>query len=126
MQKKIVVTGVVFILLGIILGAMAAHALEKIISAELINTFEKGVKYQFYIGLGLLIIGLNTDKINFNLKPFFLLSLIGVVLFSGSIYLYALHENIPALRPAAFVVPFGGVAMIAAWLVLLIQFVKKK
>ena len=112
MSKKIVLTGGIFILLGIILGAMAAHALEDVISANLIETFEKGVKYQFYVGLGILVVGFNADRVPFNLKWFYLFNLLGVIIFSGCVYLYALHEIIPSLIPLAMFVPFGGLSMI--------------
>ncbi len=126
MSKKIVLTGSIFITLSIILGAMAAHALEKVISTELIATFEKGVKYEFYIGLGLLAIGLNTDKIKFNLNPFYLLNTIGVILFSGCIYLYALHEIIPSLKSVVHIVPIGGMCMIIGWIIFLFLLIKQK
>lgn len=125
MSKKIILTGAIFIMLAIVLGAMAAHGLEKVVSENLIVTFEKGVKYQMYSGLGLLIIGLNTAKLNISTTFFYYLNLIGVILFSGSIYLYALHEITPVLKPFAMVVPFGGVAMISAWIVLSIQIIRK-
>lgn len=121
MQKKITLTGSIFIVISIILGAMAAHGLEKHISPNLIQTFEKGVKYQMYIGLGLLIIGLNANQFKFNLNPFYYLNLIGILLFSGCIYCYSLHELIPALKPMAMVVPIGGVAMILAWILLIFK-----
>lgn len=105
---------------------MAAHAMEKVISADLIETFEKGVKYQFYVGLGLLTVGLNTKQIPFNLKAFYLFNLFGVLLFSGCIYLYSIHEIIPGLRPAAMIVPFGGVSMIIGWSIFLVQMIRKK
>ena len=126
MSRKIVLTGSMLILLGIILGAMAAHALEKVISADLIATFEKGVKYQFYIGIGLLTVGLNAKQIPFKLNLFYLLNLIGVILFSGCIYLYALHEIIPVFKPAAMIVPFGGMSMIATWTVFVVQLIRKR
>lgn len=126
MSKKIVLTGAIFITLAIIFGAMAAHALEKWIGPDLITTFEKGVKYQFYVGLGLLAFGLNADKINFSLKLFYLLNLIGVILFSGGIYTYVFHELAPALKPAVHIVPFGGSCMIIGWIVIIIQLIRHK
>ena len=126
MDRKLVITGSLLVMLSIILGAMAAHGLKNILSAELIETFEKGVRYQFYSGLGLLIIGLNTDKLDFNSRPFFLLTLFGVILFSGCLYIYVFHDFLPALRNAAIIVPFGGVSMIAGWAVLLFQLIRNK
>lgn len=126
MEKKIVLTGGIFILLGIILGAMAAHAMEKIIQPDLIETFEKGVKYQFYVGLGLLTIGLNSKQIPFKLNGFYLFNLFGVILFSGSIYLYSIHEIVPQFKTAALIVPFGGVSMIIGWTIFVTQIIRHK
>ncbi len=126
MSKRIVLTGAVFVVLAIILGAMAAHKLEELIQPKLLDTFEKGVKYQMYIGLGLLAIGTNAEKFNFKLTSFFALNVIGVFLFSGMIYCYSLHELIPSMRPLAIVIPFGGVAMIVGWVIFIIQLLKKR
>ncbi len=126
MSKTIVLTGGFFILFGIILGAMAAHAMEKAISAELIETFEKGVKYQFYIGLGLLTVGLNAKQIPFSLKGFYLFNLFGVLLFSGCIYLYSIHEIVPNFKSVVLIVPFGGVSMIIGWAIFVIKIFRSK
>ncbi len=126
MSFKLTITGALFILLAIVLGAMAAHALEQKISANLIETFEKGVKYQMYVGLGLLIVGLNADRFPFRLTAFYYFNVFGVLLFSGAIYAYSLYELIPALRPAAMVVPFGGTAMIIGWILLIIKLIGTK
>ena len=126
MAKKLVLTGSLLILLSIILGAMAAHSLEKVISSALIETFEKGVKYQIYTGFGLLIVGLGASQFNFRLSTFYWFNLIGVLLFSGCIYLYTFHELMPALKPAVYIVPLGGSSMIIAWLILVIQIIRQK
>lgn len=126
MSKKITITGAIFICLAIILGAMAAHGLENVVSEKLIVTFEKGVKYQMYTGIGLLIIGLNAAKFSFKLNTFFVLNLIGVLLFSGSIYVYTFHEQIEGFRTAALIVPIGGVSMILAWTVIIVQLIRQK
>ncbi|WP_027419958.1 DUF423 domain-containing protein [Crocinitomix catalasitica] len=124
MNKQITITGTILILLSIILGAMAAHSLEKTVSAELIATFEKGVKYQMYIGLGLLVVGLNATHLKFKLNGFFWFNLIGILLFSGGIYTYTFHEMTPGLTNFVHIVPFGGTAMIIGWVLLLIKLIK--
>lgn len=126
MSKPIVLAGATLILISIILGAMAAHAMEKVISTEVMETFETGVKYQFYTGIALLTVGLNLSRITFNIKPFVILNLLGVLLFSGGIYLYSFHEIVAPLRSFVRVVPFGGTAFIAAWLVFIIQLIRQK
>lgn len=78
------------------------------------------------MGIGLLTIGLNSDKIKFNLSPFYFMSVAGVLLFSGFLYLYSLHEIVPSLKKIVLFVPFGGVAMIAAWITITVQFIRQK
>ena len=126
MSKKLVLTSAVLICIAIILGAMAAHGLKDKISPALIESFQKGVTYQFYAGFSLLILGLAADKFSFSLNLFFWLMLIGVILFSGCIYLYCFHAQIPALHSFVIVVPFGGVSMIVAWVVFIFQLLKTK
>jgi len=125
MSKKLVLSGAIFICIAIILGAMAAHGLKKILSVELIERFQKGVTYQFYAGFALLILGLASDKFTFSLNWFFRLTLIGVLLFSGCIYLYCFHGQIPALKPFVMIVPFGGASMIIAWIIFIVQLIKQ-
>lgn len=124
MSKPIVIIGSITICTAIILGAMAAHGLESILSDDLIETFEKGVRYQFYAGFSLLILGLAKEKFLFSLRWFTWLTIAGVKLFSGCIYLYSFHELVPALKPLVYLVPFGGTCMILAWLVFIIQLLK--
>ncbi len=126
MSKKLVFTGSLFILIGIVLGAMAAHAMEKAISSELIETFEKGVKYQFYVGLGLLTVGLNAKQIPFSLRSFYLFNLFGVILFSGCIYLYSIHEIVPNFKSVVLIVPFGGMSMIIGWTIFVVKVFRSK
>ena len=126
MQKNIVITAAIFICVSIILGALAAHSLEKLLSQDLIETFEKGVKYLIYSGFGLLIIGLNKDRLKVNLKWFYILLLIGTILFSGNIFLYVFHETIPSLKNFVHLVPIGGLLMILAWAVLILKLIRLK
>ncbi len=124
MSKPILIIAAFTICTAIILGAMAAHGLESILSAELIESFEKGVRYQFYAGFSLLILGAVKDKFHFSLRWFTRLTIAGVVLFSGFIYLYCFHEQIPALKPLVYLVPVGGLLMILAWVVFIIQIMR--
>ncbi len=119
-------TAAIFICVSIILGALAAHSLEKLLSQDLIETFEKGVKYLIYSGFGLLIIGLNKDRLKVNLKWFYILLLVGTILFSGNIFLYVFHETIPSLKNFVHLVPIGGLLMILAWAVLILKLIRLK
>lgn len=124
MSKNLMITASVILLTAIILGAVAAHALEKILSTELIETFEKGVRYQFYGGFALLIVGAVAEKFNFSLRWFTILTLLGILLFSVCIYGYCFHTQVPSLKPLVYIVPVGEFSMISAWLVLIIQLIR--
>lgn len=126
MDKQIVTTAVIFIGVGILLGAFTAHSLENVLSNEMIGIFEKGVKYQMITGLGLLAVGLSADKIPFDLKWFYWLSLLGVIVFSGGLYVLAFHELSPALRYFGAIIPIGGSMMIVAWLIFLFRLIRMK
>jgi uncharacterized membrane protein YgdD (TMEM256/DUF423 family) len=127
MDKKISTTGAVFGMLAIILGAFGAHALKKVLSLEELSTFETGVKYQMYHALFLLFIGLSSlsEKAK---KTIYFLVVIGVIFFSGSIYLLATNGHfIPFdFKAIGFVTPIGGLLLIVAWGILLINLLKKK
>lgn len=114
MKKNIVLTGVILVAVAIILGAFGAHGLKELISAEKLATFEVGVRYEVYIGIVLLILGFNTHKISFSLKWVSNLLLLGVTLFSGSIYILSLQELTDvSLKFLGPITPLGGSLMIA-------------
>lgn len=115
-------------MLAIILGAFGAHALKKVLSIEELTTFETGVKYQMYHALFLLFIGLATELSQKTKKTIYYLVVIGVIFFSGSIYLLATNGHfIPFdFKAIGFVTPIGGLLLISAWGVLLVNFLKKK
>lgn len=126
MNKCFVTAAAFSIAIAISLGALSAHALEKVLSPESLDSFKTAVTYQFYASFGMLMIALNQDKFQFSLKAFFRLLTIGMILFSGSIYLLSTKElhglSIPFLGP---ITPIGGLLMIIAWLVLAIQLIKR-
>lgn len=125
MNKRIVLTSAWLLLTAIILGAFGAHGLKTLVSAEKIQTFEVGVRYQFFIALTLLVIGLNADRVPFALTWTFRLMLAGVLVFSGSIYLLALSEVLSL--PTTFIgplTPLGGAAMIAGCMVFIVRLIR--
>lgn len=127
MNKRIVLTGIILIVVAIILGAFGAHGLRELVSAEKLATFEVGVRYEMYIGIILLIVGLNADKFQFSLKLITNLVLIGAILFSASIYLLSIQEltiiNLKFLGP---ITPLGGSLMIAGLVLFIVQILKKQ
>lgn len=126
MGKKIIVTGAIFGMIAIILGAFGAHALKKVLSLEQLATFETGVKYQMYHALFLLFVGLSrlSEKTK---KTIYFLVLFGVIFFSGSIYCLATNSLTTFdFKVIGFITPIGGLLLILAWMVLLLNFSMKK
>ncbi len=127
MNRKLLVTGLICVIIAIILGAFGAHALKKMVSEEALKTFEVGVRYQFYASFGMLIFGLNAEKLTINWNVFYVLILLGVLFFSGSIYLLSLNGFIPISKKILGpITPLGGLLQISAWVYLLISVVRKR
>lgn len=125
MNKSILITAAILGVTSVILGAFAAHGLKKLITPEAIASFETGVKYQMYHALFLLFVGTSAHIGHGYKNAIFYLVLVGVILFSGSIYLLA--TNVLSsfdFKKIAFITPVGGLLLIVSWVVLLVNFVK--
>ncbi len=106
-------TAGILLALAMVLGAFGAHALKAELSPERLQVYETAVMYHFFNALGLLGIGLTLRFVNSPaVRWAAVLVLIGIVLFSCS--LYALTFGAP--RPIGIVTPFGGLALIAGWI----------
>jgi uncharacterized membrane protein YgdD (TMEM256/DUF423 family) len=127
MNKTILITAAIFGILSIILGAFAAHGLKKVITPEAITSFETGVKYQMYHAFLLLFIGSSGYVLDSYKKIIFYLVLLGIILFSGSIYGLATNALTGLdFKKIAFITPIDGLLLITAWVILLINFLKVK
>ena len=127
MIRTIFITGSLLGLLAIILGAFAAHGLKPLLSPDSMVSFETGVKYQMYSAFFLLVLGLLPMLTEKAKKVCFLLTVAGVVFFSGSIYLLATNGlSSFDFKIIAPVTPLGGSLLIAAWAVLIVNFFKLK
>lgn len=126
MERKIISTAAILGMIAIILGAFGAHALKKVLTVEELSTFETGVKYQMYHALFLLFVGLSSLTAETK-KRITALIVLGVALFSGSIYILA-TKNISGIDIKAFgiVTPIGGLLLIVGWFWLFLTFIKKK
>jgi uncharacterized membrane protein YgdD (TMEM256/DUF423 family) len=94
-------------------GAFGAHALKAQLSPDRLQVYETAVRYHFFNALGLIGIGLTLRFVDAPaVRWAAVLVLIGVILFSGS--LYALTFGAP--RPFGVVTPFGGLALITGWI----------
>ena len=127
MNKKLLITGSVLGIISIVLGAFASHGLEKLITEDAIETFQVGVRYQMYHALLLLFVG-NSSKILTKSKQWiFVLTTIGVILFSGSIYGLSTNELSGFdFKTLGFITPLGGLFLISSWLIMLLGFLNLK
>ena len=118
MHKWLMISGTIFLMFSVILGAFAAHGLKSRISEYSLGVFQTGVHYQAIHGIALILCGIFAFQLNnqFNQTPFWInLSAIlfsfGILLFSGSLYALALTSQ-KWLGP---ITPIGGLFFIAGW-----------
>lgn len=122
MSRSILLTAATFLVLAVALGAFGAHGLKAKLSAELMQVYKTGVEYHFYHALGLLLIGVLASTMPSGLLQWSALLLgLGIVLFSGSLYLMA----VTGIRWLGAITPFGGVSFIAGWVLLFIAVWKR-
>jgi uncharacterized membrane protein YgdD (TMEM256/DUF423 family) len=116
-NKNIVVTAALLAALTIMIGAFGAHGLKELISEKSLVSFETGVRYQMYHVIVMLLLGLSTGVLPKTQKWVFCFFIIGILFFSGSIYLLALNEFLPFdAKFIAFTTPIGGFLLIIGWL----------
>ena len=119
MNRTIFLTGIVFGVLAVILGAFGAHGLEKLVDSEALQTFETGVKYQIYHALFLLILGSSTRLSEQRKKLIYYCIVAGILLFSFSIYFLATNDLTAFdFKTIGFITPIGGLLLISGWLLL--------
>ncbi|MEM9679261.1 MAG: DUF423 domain-containing protein [Bacteroidota bacterium] len=127
MNKKLLITGTILGILGIILGAYSAHGLDKLVDSDAVKSFETGVRYQMYHAFLLLISG-GTSFVSAKMKKAILyIVIIGLIFFSGSIYGLATNElSSFDFETIAMITPIGGLLLIVAWIVMLIGIMRNK
>jgi uncharacterized membrane protein YgdD (TMEM256/DUF423 family) len=122
MSKTIIMYAAIFLALAVAIGAFGAHVLESYLTDELKQTYNTGVDYHFYHALGLLLVGVlsfqNPSKL-LNWSALFLG--IGIVVFSGSLYILA----VTGTKWIGALTPIGGVSFIAGWILLFVAIWKK-
>ena len=109
--------------LSVAIGAFAAHQLKDIVSADVLQIFETAVKYQFYHVFALMAVGILYKEYGGKwLQWSGYLFILGIILFSGSLYILCVAKHFhPADKSwIGAITPLGGVAFIAAWVLLAI------
>jgi len=124
MERFFFVMGAFLAGLGVAAGAFGAHGLEKIVSPERIDVWEKAVRYQMYHSLGLMLIAWAAttwwnQSSTLRIAGWFFI--LGIILFSGSLYFLVFNGEL-AINGISLglLTPLGGVFFVLGWLGLVI------
>jgi uncharacterized membrane protein YgdD (TMEM256/DUF423 family) len=104
---------------AVAIGAFGAHGLREKLSSEMLEVYKTGVLYQFIHTIVLLILSL-TNFIKSKIPSIFFL--LGIVLFSFSLYIYSTTGN----QFFAMITPAGGVCFLIGWFWLIVEVIKRK
>lgn len=128
-MSKIAIASII-LALAVVAGAFGAHLLREKLTPDHLRSWQTAVDYQFYHGLGLLLVALIPDSFVKNHQLFRLVSvflLAGIIMFSGSIYFLSTTEitgmEAKWLGP---ITPIGGLFFIVGWLLLAFSVGKKE
>lgn len=116
MHKPFFIIGSIAMALAVALGAFGAHGLKEMLTDEMLDIFETGVRYHFYHALGLLLISFAFQFMSGSslLQWSGWLMLGGILIFSGSLYIL----SISGIRWLGAITPIGGVCFIISWILL--------
>jgi uncharacterized membrane protein YgdD (TMEM256/DUF423 family) len=116
MAKLFILMGSIVMALSVAIGAFGAHGLEPRLSERMMKNYQTGVQYHMIHGIGLIIVGLVALKLTSSsiLNGAGWSFLIGIILFSGSLYAMALTGE----TKLGAITPIGGLAFIVGWVLL--------
>jgi uncharacterized membrane protein YgdD (TMEM256/DUF423 family) len=108
-------SGAIAAFIAVAFGAFGAHSLRTKLSADMLNIFEVGVRYQMYHALGLIAVAWATTRWpEANLNAAGWAFIVGIIIFSGSLYLL----SITGVRWFGAITPIGGLAFLLGWAIL--------
>jgi uncharacterized membrane protein YgdD (TMEM256/DUF423 family) len=121
-MKTFLSISAIFGFLAVALGAFGAHALREKLSPQMLDVFKTGVQYHFYhtfaiLAVALLLKWLPESNLLTYAGYFFI---VGIILFSGSLYAYTLTET----KTFAMITPVGGLCFLIGWALLFLQALK--
>ena len=108
---------ILFCLSAVTLGAFGAHALKEVLSESQLNSFQTGIRYQFFHGLAILILSFNMNYFTDKLRSIFKIMYAGIILFSFSIYLLNIQDLVGfSMSYLGPITPIGGLLLITSWI----------
>ena len=125
-RQKTLIFGISLMIVCILLGAFGAHALKEYFTGEMMANYDTAIRYMMIHALAFMILALGkfpSDKLKISVT----LIKLGVVLFSGSIFILIALKLLSSGPLFFFIItPIGGTLMIAGWTMALIQVIKTK
>ena len=119
----IIATAAVFGLLAVMAGAAGTHALRDTLDAGALRTFETAARFQMYHALALLAVGILSMRLQTRvLTVSAAIFALGILLFSGSLYILALS----GIGIFGAIAPIGGVSLMAGWASLVLAALRSK
>ncbi|GIO24362.1 DUF423 domain-containing protein [Oceanobacillus sp. J11TS1] len=115
-MKLFLIIGAILGFLAVAFGAFGAHGLEGKLSEKALTNWGKAVDYQMFHTMAIVAVALILGK--FDGSNLFTSSgwlfLVGILLFSGSLYMYSLT----GVKTFAMITPIGGLSFLAGWVLL--------
>jgi len=110
--------GIIFSLLSVLIGAFGAHGLKEILTKlNTLETFQTAVRYQMFHSIAILLSGILFQMNMLESKLPMLLFVLGIIIFSGSLYLLSISE----IKWLGAITPIGGLLLIAGWITFFIS-----
>jgi len=120
-MKTYIIIGALLSALGIALGAFGSHSLKTKLNPDELVVYDIATRYLMYHALGIISLGILAYNVPESVvKVSAILMLIGIVLFSGSLYLI----SIKGYTKLGVITPLGGTAFIVSWVLLAINIFK--
>ena len=120
-MKTYIIIGALLSALGIALGAFGSHSLKTKLNPEELVIYDIATRYLMYHAIGIVCLGILTYNVPGSVVEIpVILMLIGIVLFSGSLYLISIKGYIKL----GIITPLGGTAFIVSWVLLAINIFK--
>ena len=120
-MKTYIIIGALLSALGIALGAFGSHSLKTKLNPDELLVYDIATRYLIYHALGIISLGILAFNVPESVVEVpVILMLIGIVLFSGSLYLI----SIKGYTKLGVITPLGGTAFIVSWVLLAINIFK--
>lgn len=116
-----VMLGAILAAFGVGAGAFGAHGLKDKLTPEYLAVFETAVRYQMYHAFALITVGLVAMRVESTaLKVAGIAFLVGILLFSGSLYTLVLSGT----KAWGMITPVGGLSFIFGWVALAVAVIR--